>query len=379
MKTLKNKITLMVTLILILTMGLLTGYSVLNSRQHFVRPILEKNTLYANYAIPAETLPPENTISYDQNTISATVVFDAHKAQREFGMMQVTVMLFIVFCSIILTNYLVSHTLNPLKILNKTTAEIDAHKLSTQIPVPKSQDEIADLTHSFNSMLTRLNRSFALQKEFSQNAAHELKTPLSVIKSSLQILELEDDPTLEDYKENAQIITQSTNDLIEIVGQLLALTDNTDVEKQEIQLKSIIIEYLSTQHIAIEQMNLSIDTHLDSIKLYTNASLIKSVVANLISNAIKYNKQNGSILITLKQQETQAIMCISDTGIGIHKDDLSCIFQPFYRADESRCKKITGHGLGLSIVKSTIEKLGGTIYIDSTLDIGTQITVAFML
>lgn len=373
MKTLKNKITLMVALILIVTMGLLTAYSILNSNRHFVRPILEKNTLHSELIAPPELLVPKDSIDSEQTIINATLISDTTKAQREFGMMQFIVMIFIVLLSIFLTNYLVSRTLNPLKILNKTTAEIDEHRLNTQIPVPKSQDEITTLTNSFNSMLVRLNKSFHLQKNFTQNAAHELKTPLAVIKSSLQVLELEDAPTIDDYKENIQIVTQSTNELIEIVGQLLALTDKSNIENQEIQLELMIKECLHFQDFAIRQMNLTITTQLEVIKLHANSFLVKSILTNLISNAIKYNKQNGSICITLKKQQGQVKITICDTGIGIDQYNLARIFEPFFRADESRSKKINGNGLGLSIVKTATEHLDGTICIESVLNEGTQV------
>lgn len=251
--------------------------------------------------------------------------------------------------------------------------------MNTQIAVPDSHDEIATLARSFNSMLTRLNSSFTLQKNFAQNAAHELKTPLSVIKSSLQVLDLDEAPTLEDYRETTQLISKSTDELIEIVRQLLELTNQSDIQRQEIALNSMIAECIEEQEKEISSKNITVVSDLEEITIHANAPLIKSVIGNILSNATKYNKQNANIFISTMATDLYAEIVIRDTGIGIEAKDLTYIFDSFFRVDPSRSKQIAGNGLGLSIVKTAIETLQGKIEVASRCNEGTSFTIKIPL
>lgn len=371
MKTLRNKITLIVSVILLGMMGLLTACTMINSNQSFVRPIQEAMPVNPNGSMYMQSAADEGA-DPDYGT---TIVFDAAQAQRRFGILQVAVMSGVALIGILLTYYLVGKSLIPLNRLNEATAQIDAQKLNTQITVPDSHDEIAALAKSFNSMLTRLNSAFTLQKNFAQNAAHELKTPLSVIKSSLQVLNLDEAPTLEDYRETTQLISQSTDELIEIVGQLLELTNASDIQQQRIFLAGMIHECVKEQEKVISSKNISLILDLEEITIHANAPLVKSVISNILSNAIKYNKQHGDVFVSARTIGAYAQIVIRDTGIGIEEKDLAYIFEPFFRADPSRSKQIAGNGLGLSIVKSAIETLRGTIEVASRFKEGTSFTI----
>ncbi|MGL4911182.1 MAG: sensor histidine kinase, partial [Romboutsia sp.] len=228
---------------------------------------------------------------------------------------------------------------------------------------------------SFNTMLKRLKSSFEIQKNFSYNAAHELKTPLTVIKSSIDVLELDDNPTIDDYKENVSIVKESTTELIQIVEQLLALSSNEKINKEKTDLKKVILDCLQDYNEDINSKDIEIVTNLDDVEINSNFILLKRIVSNILSNAIKYNNKNGSIVIEILKDINNATVKISDTGIGISKENIDYIFNTFYRVDESRSKQIDGNGLGLSIVKVSLEKLGGYIEVDSTLEVGTDVAI----
>ncbi|WP_053955062.1 sensor histidine kinase [Inediibacterium massiliense] len=374
MKSLKIKITLLISSILIITMGLLTGYSILNSNKEFVDPFIELKI--PNTPLNQEFLSKDH-INNAPKIHNLEISYHIRDAQKAFGYKQIFVMLLIVIGGIVLTYMAILKTLKPLTLLDKTALKIDANNLETQIELPKSKDEVYSLTNSFNTMLARLKSAFEIQKNFAQNAAHELKTPLAVMKSSIQVLELDDHPTIEDYKENLSIMKQSTDDLIKIVRQLLELTNDVDLQKQEIDLDKIIFQCLNSYELKIKQKSISIHTDTKNIRIYSNSSLLKIIISNILSNAIKYNKIKGSISIATYTRHKNVIIVVTDTGIGIPSNSLSHIFETFYRADPSRSKNIDGNGLGLSIVKTACEKLGGDIHINSEVNQGTMVIIKF--
>lgn len=379
MKSLRAKITLLVSLILLITMGFITTYSLINSNKYFVTPItnIRATEIQKEVAPPTaieiqKEVPPTTAID-NPTQIPAQIAFDANVAQKSFGISQLLVMLLIAFCGIIATYLLVGKTLLPLNNLTLATSKIDVNKLNTKLKVANTDDEISKLTLSFNAMMTRLNSSFKLTREFSQNAAHELKTPLTVIKSSIQVLELDDNPSTEDYKENILTISKSTEQLIDIITQLLFLTDTSNINLETINLNLLIQECIDKQLNNLKSMNISLSTDIKQITFESNLVLVRSIIDNILSNAIKYNKLGGSIKIDTKIDNDYIQISITDTGIGIA--DLSNIFQPFFRLDPSRSKDIKGNGLGLSITESCLSKLGGTIDISSKLDWGTTVII----
>ncbi|WP_027626291.1 sensor histidine kinase [Clostridium lundense] len=380
MKSLKVKITLLISSILIVTMGLLTGYSILNSNNQFVNPLIIELSKEPKEPLKREIISNDNKNTVFKNNGDCDKIFityNVRAAQRSFGYKQIFVMVLMVLGGIVFTYIIISKTLKPLSVLDKTAVEIDVNSLETQIELPKYQDEVYSLTNSFNTMLSRLKIAFQIQKNFAQNAAHELKTPLAVIKSSIQVLELDDNPTVEDYKENLTTVKQSTDDLIQIVGQLLEVTNNVAPQKQEIDIGEVIFQCLSDYESEIEKKSISILMDVKNIKIYSNFSLFKSIISNILSNAIKYNRINGSISVCVYKEGRNVVIVITDTGIGIPSDSLIHIFETFYRVDHSRSKNTVGNGLGLSIVKTACEKLQGDIHINSEVNKGTVVTIGF--
>nr|WP_286674749.1 MULTISPECIES: HAMP domain-containing sensor histidine kinase [unclassified Clostridium] len=283
-------------------------------------------------------------------------------------------MIFISFAGILITYYVVGKALSPLTQLSKKVEQIDENSLDTQLIVPSSNDEIHKLSLAFNSMMLKLKTSFSSQKTFASNAAHELKTPLSIMKSSLQVLCLDENPTKEDYKENVVVMLESVDRLSEIINELLLISSPIE-QNTLIQFDLLIENSIEKLQTSAEKRNIKITSVLENTAIYSNEVLLNSIVENLLSNAIKYNKDEGEIFISLKNHQNGINLELSDTGIGISEDQFSLIFEAFYRVDSSRLKNISGCGLGLQIVKSALEKINGTIDVKSSIGEGTTFNV----
>ncbi|MHB8061053.1 MAG: HAMP domain-containing sensor histidine kinase [Ruminiclostridium sp.] len=273
--------------------------------------------------------------------------------------------------------YIVSgKALKPLSDLNNAVIKITENNLEKHIAAVNTDDEIGDLTRSFNAMLDRLEQSFLRQKRFSANVAHELKTPLATINAGIQVLQLDENPTVADYQETLGITQRNIKRLINVVNDLLSLSNESlDESNETIDIKNMFKHIMSElQPLCIEKnIEASCEFELDTVK--GNVTLVNRAFYNLVENAIKYNHPNSKVLIKTFFEEGTGKICISDTGIGIPKEDIDRIFEPFYCVDKSRSRKMGGAGLGLSIVKAITEKHRWSIVVNSTVDIGTTIIV----
>ena len=270
--------------------------------------------------------------------------------------------------------------LKPVRNLSKQISKIDEHNLTERLPESASNDEVSRLTVSFNHALDRLEDAFERQKRFSASAAHELKTPLATIKAGIQVLSRDEDASLTEYKDNARMTETSVNRLTKVVNDLLILaSSNEDSEelKENIYLDIMfetIFEELSPIY---ESRGITYNMHCDRISLYGNTALLYRAFYNLIENSYKYNAEKGSITVRGSKTEKIIKIDIEDTGMGIPKEHLPFIFDAFYRVDGSRSRKTAGSGLGLSIVKTIIEKHGGAIKVSSHNKKGTKFTIEF--
>ncbi|WP_051236944.1 sensor histidine kinase [Paenibacillus pinihumi] len=256
------------------------------------------------------------------------------------------------------------HALKPLNDLNEQVINRTVHNLSETMPVPPANDEIAGLTASFNTMTDRLNEAFLMQQRFSANAAHELRTPLTVLRTKLDVFRKKSTHPIDEYNALLATIEKQTSRLSGIVHNLLELTnipENFDKEAFDlIDTLQDIVEELSP--IAAEK-KLSLQLLSDESRVLGNRDLLYHAFYNLVENAIKYNFQNGHVLIRSWSDPTQTTIQIVDTGIGIPEKFKKNIFEPFYRVDNSRSRNLGGAGLGLSIVKTIINMHDGEIHL----------------
>ena len=269
--------------------------------------------------------------------------------------------------------YLFSYkkTLTPLQKLTSEVSQIQAQNLSTQLAVPNSKDEIAQLTSSFNEMLTRLDNAFSTQKQFSANAAHELRTPLAVLQTNLEVFEKKQEPEMVEYRQLFTMIKEQTARLSQLVGTLLDMTNLKSVPRtDQVTLEELVDEVFCDLDPVAEKAGISIhfddsasqDWHTDvhtpdasalnnNIRNITGSYvLLYRAVYNLVENAIKYNRPNGSVTVSVKEKNGQAMILVKDTGIGISPENQKKIFDPFFpcrqvpQPGHGRCR--TGAGAG---------------------------------
>jgi len=249
---------------------------------------------------------------------------------------------------------------------------------ASEIPQPKYDDEIKELVDSFNFMINRLKNGVQVLEQFNSDVSHELKTPLTVIKSEIEIT-LNKPRDTEYYEKTLATIASETQQIQTIVDDLLLLTkytkENIKQTFQEVSLDSLLLSTIEKFHSKVKDKEIQL--HIDkfeSIIFQGNPVLLGTVFSNLIDNAIKYSSNNTNINISL-YKNTKVHFLIEDQGIGISEEHLGKVQDRFYRIDASRNKKIKGFGLGLSIVSNSVELHDGTVTINSTKDVGTQIEV----
>ncbi len=272
--------------------------------------------------------------------------------------------------------YLIAgYMLSPIKDLNDRISKISADRLGETIDFEDNGDEIAELIKNFNKMSLRLGQSFELQKQFVEDASHELKTPLAIFQTNLEAMNKQN---FDKYRDKALDSVGFMNNLIEDL-LLLSLTDK-QLKFSEVEVGLLTKSVLEQLFGLAEEKNIDIklDYELDSlenVKLYCNKNLLERALFNLIENAIKYSAVDTEVIVNVSQVNNRLAVEIRDRGEGIPEKDLPYIFNRFYRVDKSRSRKTGGNGLGLSIVEKIVSLHNGEIKVDSIEGSGSKFTV----
>ena len=273
------------------------------------------------------------------------------------------------------TYFIAKSALKPVTNLSSEVSRISANNLDTRIAVPVSKDEVAVLAETFNNMIGKLEKAFVSQKNFSANAAHELRTPLTAMIASIEVCQLDEQPSLQECKDTLDEVLQNAERLKILVNDLLMMNAAGDVVLNEVVNARELIEQIIEELKTITGTEISFDNQIGKLTLIGNQSLLYRVFFNLLHNAVKYNKPGGSVIVSGETKGDMNVITVSDTGIGIPKEQVDKIFDSFYCVDKSRSRKLGGNGLGLSIVKSIIEKHNGTIEVQSEPRVSTTFTV----
>ena len=337
-----------------------------------------------NYMIKVDPQDGDSPITFnvDPKALFPQFEQEIQETKEDFLLRSVIATTIIILLSSVCTYFLTKKTLTPLQKLTSEVSQIQAQNLSTQLAVPNSKDEIAQLTSSFNEMLARLDNAFSTQKQFSANAAHELRTPLAVLQTNLEVFEKKQEPEMVEYKQLFTMIKEQTARLSQLVGTLLDMTNLKSVPRtDQVMLEELVDEVFCDLDPVAEKAGISIhfddnssqDWHTDvhtpdasalnnNIRNITGSYvLLYRAVYNLVENAIKYNRPNGSVTVSVKEKNGQAMILVKDTGIGISPENQKKIFDPFFRVDKSRSRAMGGAGLGLALVDSIAREHGGSV------------------
>ena len=337
-----------------------------------------------NYMIKVDPQDGDSPITFnvDPKALFPQFEQEIQETKEDFLLRSVIATTIIILLSSVCTYFLTKKTLTPLQKLTGEVSQIQAQNLSTQLAVPNSKDEIAQLTSSFNEMLARLDNAFSTQKQFSANAAHELRTPLAVLQTNLEVFEKKQEPEMVEYQQLFTMIKEQTARLSQLVGTLLDMTNLKSVPRTDhVSLEELVDEVFCDLDPVAEKAGISIhfddsssqDWHTDvhtpdasalnnNIRNITGSYvLLYRAVYNLVENAIKYNRPNGSVTVSVKEKNGQAMILVKDTGIGISPENQKKIFDPFFRVDKSRSRAMGGAGLGLALVDSIAREHGGSV------------------
>lgn len=272
------------------------------------------------------------------------------------------------------TYRLVDNFLEPITDLKNRMKEVNVQNLSKQIEVKETGDEIEEITVSFNDMIIRLSRLFGEEKSFLQNAAHELRTPLAVLKTKIDVFKKNENNTIEDYQKMLASVTEYNDRMSHLVQMLLQIHESQTVErKDEINIYDLIDEVIMDLSIYIDEKHLSVTEEGDRAQIIGSDLLMYRVFYNLIENAIKYNVDGGYINVFINETEDDVVIKIEDSGRGIESDKKK-IFEAFYR-ERRTANESNGVGLGLHLVKQIIELHSGTIEVKDGEKVGTQFIV----
>lgn len=267
----------------------------------------------------------------------------------------------------------------PIKKLSKATHEITQGNFDVKIET-EGKDEIAQLTQDFNFMITELKGIDQLKKNFISDVSHEFKTPVTSIKGFAKLIK-SGDLSQKELTEYCDIIIEESDHLSKLAQDLLSLSE---IESEHIQknLQTISLDESLRKTIALldhlrAAKEIELDLDLESIQMVMDEHHFIQLTTNLLSNAYKFSKPKGKVMISLKRINDSFQLMIKDEGIGISEVDMTHLFERFYQADRSRSTE--GHGLGLVIVKTLVDKMDGQVQVQSEVDQGTTITLEIPL
>lgn len=275
------------------------------------------------------------------------------------------------------TYFVVNNALIPIVELNKNIKKINEDNLNSNLSIKGANDEIKELTISFNKMIAKLENAFASQKRFNSSVAHELKTPLAVIKTNIDVLKSSNCKSLEEYDKTLAVVEKSILKMNLIIETLLDIIRQENAPLNEIvSIDEILEDIVDDLSIIANKKNIKLKLNSYNIKnkIKGNEIMLYRAFYNVIENSIKYNKINGSIDILCYQDLNTIEVKVIDTGSGIKEEDYDEIFKPFYRCEGINSYSKNGVGLGLALTQSVIKLHGGEIKVKSKLNEGTEFT-----
>ena len=279
----------------------------------------------------------------------------------------------------VITFFISGHALKPLCDFSKKIEEVQAQNLSNFRIEENNFSELNQLSVSYNKMLERLSEAFKLQRQFTANAAHELRTPLAVMQLQIDLYNSSKHPDNDtSAQQTISMITEQTERLSKMVRTLLDMSElQTIARDEEIAISALVEEVLADLEPLAQEKGINLIEKCDNVLLMGSDILIYRLVYNLVENAIKYNFSGGTVTVTATQQNSQLHLTVEDTGNGIPEELKVRIFEPFFRLDKSRSRELGGVGLGLALVREIVRVHNGSILVKNNANSGTTFEVIF--
>ena len=261
------------------------------------------------------------------------------------------------------TYFISGHALRPIRELSDKIEKVQAQNLADSRIEENQVKELNQLSVSYNSMLERLSDAFEIQRQFTANAAHELRTPLALMQVQLDLYHSNSHPDNDaDTVQMIKMVTEQNDRLNKMVKTLLDMSELQTVGRDEvIAVDALVDEVLADLEPLAQEKNIKLIGKCKDITLRGSDILIYRMVYNLVENAIKYNHLDGQVTVTAYQEENQVHLSVEDTGSGIPEELKERVFEPFFRVDKSRSRELGGVGLGLALVREIVRVHDGSI------------------
>lgn len=279
----------------------------------------------------------------------------------------------------VVTYFISGHALRPIKEFSDKIEEVQAQNLSDSRIEENNVKELNKLGISYNNMLERLSDAFEIQRQFTANAAHELRTPLALMQVQLDLYNSASHPGNDaDTLQTIKMVTEQNDKLNRMVKTLLDMSELQSVGRDDkIILDAIVEEVLADLEPLAVEKNIKLIGKCEDATMIGSDILIYRLVYNLVENAIKYNHPLGQVTVTAYQRNKHVYLSVEDTGSGIPKELRERVFEPFFRVDKSRSRELGGVGLGLALVREIVRVHDGSICIKSGKTGGTIFEVTF--
>ena len=279
----------------------------------------------------------------------------------------------------VVTYFISGHALRPIREFSDKIEEVQAQNLSDSRIEENNVKELNQLGISYNKMLERLSEAFEIQRQFTANAAHELRTPLALMQVQLDLYNSASHPGNDaDTLQTIKMVTEQNDKLNRMVKTLLDMSELQSVGRDDkIILDAIVEEVLADLEPLAVEKNIKLIGKCEDATMIGSDILIYRLVYNLVENAIKYNHPLGQVTVTAYQRNKHVYLSVEDTGSGIPKELRERVFEPFFRVDKSRSRELGGVGLGLAFVREIVRVHDGSICIKSGKTGGTIFEVTF--
>ena len=277
------------------------------------------------------------------------------------------------------TYFISGHALRPIRELSDKIEKVQAQNLADSRIEENQVKELNQLSVSYNRMLERLSDAFEIQRQFTANAAHELRTPLALMQVQLDLYHSNSHPDNDaDTVQMIKMVTEQNDRLNKMVKTLLDMSELQTVGRDdEIILDALVDEVLEDLEPLAEGKNIRLIGKCNDVTMVGSDILIYRLVYNLVENAIKYNHSGGQVTVTADRKEKHVYLSVEDTGAGIPEELKERVFEPFFRVDKSRSRELGGVGLGLALVREIVRVHDGSITVKSNPSGGTIFEVVF--
>ena len=315
----------------------------------------------------------------EREKLDQELIIIIHGAQESFIATNWCITAVVTLLGGVLAYFLSGRALNPLRAFTSQVEKVQPNNLSDMKMAEDVLPEFRQFSKSFNQMLDRLDEGFAAQRQFTGNAAHELRTPLALMQAQLELFSTEHPKVLPETAGFLLLLREQTERMTQMTKTLLEMSELRTVPcNDRIEIAPMIEEIFADLTPLAEKNGIILESTGDGTMTGSD-TLIYRLLFNLTENAIRYNRPDGIVRITVTEEEKRLIIRVSDTGCGVPEQYRESIFQPFFRVDKSRSRENGGVGLGLSLVWEIVTLHGGEVCVEESSEKGTTIAVRLPL